>query len=303
MVQDISDIKGVGPRTVDKVNSAGVSTLGELAKASVEDLEEVGISDQKANKMIQRAREANILVQSGSERQAEYDSRNTITTGIPELDDLIGGGWEEENIVNIYGKTGTGKTQLSFHSLVSAVEETGEPAIYIETERNRMRPNRIRQFSEDEDTLDKIYTIGAYDLDSQYNSYSKVQQEFPSASIVVIDSFNSRFRLASEYDGRGSLSSRSEAIGKHINAIEEMAVEMGCPVLLTAQIYDSPSQYGKSDIPYGGNVYLHSVTYMVRLKSATGDLLSATIENHPEFAENSIHLNITENEIIGIEKG
>lgn len=279
-----------------------METLDDLAQSSTDSLQEVGISEQKSERMIQRAREANILVQSASERQDEYNSRNIISTGIGPLDDAIGGGMEEENIINVFGRAGSGKTQLAFQCLVSAVEETGDPAVYIETERNRMRPNRIRQLSESEDTVDNVFTIGAYDLDSQYNSYSKVQQEFPSASVVIVDSFNSRFRLATEFEGRGSLSSRSEEMGKHISAIEEMAVEMGCPVILVAQIYDSPTQYGKSDIPWGGNLYMHLVTYGVRLKPATGDLYSATVENHPEFPEQEVHLNITDNSIVGIEK-
>lgn len=303
MVNEITDIKGVGQKTKKKIKSAGIENLNDLAQSEVEDLEEVGVSNQKASKMIKRAREANLLVQTTSERQSEYDSRETISTGIPELDEVVGGGWESENIINVYGKTGTGKTQLSFQSLVAAVEDTGRPAVYIETERNRYRPNRVRQLANNKEDVDKISTIGAYSLDDQLNAYSKVKQEFPDVSLVVVDSFNSRFRLSSEFDGRGSLSSRSEEIGKHISAIEEMAVSMECPVILTAQIYDSPSMYGKSSIVYGGNVYLHAVSYMVRLEKSTGDLISATVENHPEFRESEIHINIGESEIVGINNG
>lgn len=300
MPTEISDIKGVGPRTVDKLSGVGVETLTELSESSVSDLQEAGISEQKSEKMIQRAKEASLLVQTASERQTEYDSRRVISTGIEPLDETIGGGLEAENIINVFGRSGSGKTQFAFQCLVSAVEETGDPAVYVETERNRMRPNRIHQLSSDEDTIDQIYTIGAYDLDDQFNAYTKIQEEFPSTSIVVIDSFNSRFRLASE--GRGSLSDRSREIGEHINQIEEMAVDLGCPVILTAQIYDSPTQYGKSDIPWGGNVYMHLVTYGIRLKPASGELYSARIENHPEYPEEEVHLNITEDRIVGIEK-
>lgn len=299
MVSEISDIKGVGPKTITKLESVGIDSLTQLAQSSVEDVMEAGISDQKAEKMISRAKEANLLVQTATERQQEYDSRETISTGIPELDELIGGGYEEENVINIFGRSGSGKTQLSFQACISAYEETDSPSVYIETERNRFRPNRVRQLADDESVVDNIYVVPAHSLEDQMNAYSKVQEEFPDAGIVVVDSFNSRFRLADEFDGRGSFSQRSELMGKHMSRLEEMATQLSCPVILTSQIYDSPTQYGKSDIPWGGNLFMHLVTYNLRVKPATGDLHSVTVEGHPEFPEESVNLNIGE-KIIGI---
>lgn len=301
MVTEISEIKGVGSRTLEKLESVGIENLNHLADADIEQVIEAGISEQKAEKMIQRAKESNLSVQTASERQKEYDSRNTVSSGIEELDEIIGGGYEAENVINIFGRSGSGKTQLSFQSCISAVQETGNPAVYIETERNRFRPNRVKELADDESVVDDIYVVPAYSLDDQLNSYSKVQEEFPNAGIVVVDSFNSRFRLGGDFDGRGTLSSRSELIGKHIREIEKMASELSSPVILTSQIYDSPTQYGKSDIPWGGNLFAHSVTYNLRIKPATGDLHEVTVEGHPEFGEESVNLNIGE-KIIGISK-
>lgn len=300
MVETIDDITGVGPATTKQLQSVGIETVPELADAEIDNLTETGMSESKAEKLVNRARESAILIQSTDEREAEYEQRTTVPTGIGELDEILDGGWESENIIAIYGASGSGKTQLSFQSLVAAVEATGKPAVYIETERNRFRPERIKQMANEDDTHEKIFAIPAYDLDSQYNAYNKVKNAFTDLSLIVVDSFNSRFRLSEKFEGRGTLSSRSAEMGKHIRAIEDLVDETECPILLSSQIYDSPTQYGGKDHPWGANVWKHSITYLVYLKETSGDVVTATVENHPSLPEREINLHIRESGIDGM---
>lgn len=302
MAKSLSDLDGVGPSTVKSLQAVGINSIDDLAKSDLEDLDGA-VGETKGKKLIRQAKQSAVIIQSASERQKVYDNRETISTGIEELDNITGGGWESENIVAVYGRASSGKTQLCFQSIASAAMETDDPIVYIETERNRFRPNRVVQMAGgDSSVLNNVHVIEAYDLDTQFNAYSKVKNAFSSASLVVIDSFNSRFRLAGEFEGRGTYSNRSSVIARHIMGIEEMTENLSCPVLLSAQIYDSPSAYGSSDIIYGGNVFLHMVSYLVYVKPSTGEMRSAKVEGHPELPEAEINLNITDEGIIGIVK-
>ena len=53
--------------------------------------------------------------------------------GVPGLDEMLGGGLPEENILLVSGGPGTGKTIMSLQYIKSAVDR-GEPCVYISFE-------------------------------------------------------------------------------------------------------------------------------------------------------------------------
>ena len=52
-------------------------------------------------------------------------------TGIPELDEMLRGGFLERDAVMVAGSAGTGKTTLSLEYLVNGATQFGEPGIYL----------------------------------------------------------------------------------------------------------------------------------------------------------------------------
>ncbi|RDE14766.1 MAG: ATPase [Candidatus Thorarchaeota archaeon] len=62
-------------------------------------------------------------------------------TGIPGLDDLIGGGFVEGSTVLLSGCTGTGKTIFGLQFLYSGAKHFGEPGIFVTLE---TRPKELR---------------------------------------------------------------------------------------------------------------------------------------------------------------
>lgn len=63
-----------------------------------------------------------------------YSSRKTVSTGIPKLDVLIGGGLLASEVIEFYGKSNSGKTQLC-HKIISAVacrDEDDASALYLD---------------------------------------------------------------------------------------------------------------------------------------------------------------------------
>lgn len=302
MATTLSEVKGVGPKTEKKLKSAGIESIEELASLGVSDLKNAGISEKKGRNLIQRAGEETVTIQSAEERENEYSQRDAISTGIPKLDEIIGGGLEQESLVAAYGQTGSGKTQVSFHTIVNAVHDTGKPAVYIETERDRFRPERLRQLAPDESVIDDIHVVRAYSLDEQMNAYGKVMNAFDDLSIVVVDSFTARFRMEEAFDGRENLGKRSTEFKRHLNALEELADSLEIPVLLCCQVYGNPDRYGGREDIYGSSIFAHMASYYLHLKPAGGDLRSVEVENHPGQPDKEIRLNIGTDEILGLEK-
>src|SRR5436853_1634858 len=52
-------------------------------------------------------------------------------TGIPELDEMLRGGFMDKDAVMIAGSAGTGKTTLALEYLVNGATQFGEPGIYL----------------------------------------------------------------------------------------------------------------------------------------------------------------------------
>lgn len=298
---ELNDLRGVGSATEERLNQAGIESVNELAEASLEDFEDTGMSEGKANKLITRAKQNAVIIQSGEDVRKEYEKKDMISTGIDLLDDHLNGGWEESSIIAISGEAGSGKTQIAFKALTAAVEQTGDPVVYIETERNRYSPDRLDSLADEEDSQSQIYRIPAYDLEQQLLSYRKVADSFDNVGLIVVDSFTARFRLNQEFSGRGDLSNRSKEMGTHIQELEKVAEELEAPVLCTAQVYGNPDQYGPSDSTYGGSLFFHSVNFMLKMADRKGKLSQAEIRNHPEVGDTEFYVNITDDDLEGME--
>lgn len=301
---DIDDLKGVGPVALERLESAGIGSIDALAQTDVEHISEnSGMSESKAKKLIRRAKEQGVVMQTGKDVVEEYEAKRHIPTGMDEIDEELGGGWREGDVIAIGGESGSGKTQISFHSCVRAVEETGEPVVYIETEPGRYSPKRLRQFVRDDEGYNpkeiqsKIYRIKAYDLEQQELAYEKIAKELDTASLIVVDSFSANFRGKEEFDDRSGYNSRAGVTRDHLKGIRKAAEALRCPALVTAQVYQDPSGWGADDAVYGGSVFYHTINYMVYLKDGQGGFTEGNILNHYELPEIEYQINIGEKQL------
>lgn len=300
-MQDISSIKGVGEKTVQTLKSGDITSVEELADTDIETLTDLGMSEKRARKFRSKAKENTINIQMAADRQEEFNNRETIPTGIDELNNMVNGGFEEQELIAAYGGSGSGKTQVGLQSIVNAVESTGDPAVYIETERDRFRPKRVLQMAESDDILDKIAVVRAYNLEDQLNSYGKVMEAFDELSLLVVDSFTAQFRLEEEFEGRSNLGKRSVEFRKHLNKLEEVVEALNCPIYLSCQVSSNPERYKKDEFIYGATIFIHMATYFLHMSAGTGDLRAIELENHPAEPNDEIEINITEGGIIGME--
>lgn len=301
MAQEIGDISGIGKGTKKDLAKVGIETIDELARADPEVVKDsdAAISTSRMENFIKRAKESAVLIQTGDEVVDEYESRQKISTGVSELDEKLNGGIQQNHIVAVGGSTGAGKTQLAFQLCGQAVKQTGDPAVFIETEPDRYTGTRIQEmFSEEvQKKVHKIPVRGDDALDQQLSAYRAIQNKMDNVSLVVVDSFTARFRLTDQFDGRENLTSRSGVFSKHLTELEQLAIDKECPVILNCQIYKNPSQYGKNIVIYGSSVMMHIVNYVIKLKGKSGALTEFRCRNHPECGEFDMLLQINEDGI------
>jgi len=108
----ISDLPGIGPAAVEKLESAGIFDLMGVAVLGPKELSEMaGIGESVARKAIQASRKMMDLgFQSGLEFAEKREEVFYITTGSKEFDNLLGGrGIETKAITEAFGAYGSGK--------------------------------------------------------------------------------------------------------------------------------------------------------------------------------------------------
>src|SRR3989344_9110028 len=151
----LTDLPGIGPAAVAKLEAAGIYDLMGLAVSSPPVLAEVaGVGEAVARKAIQAARKMlNLGFMDGVEFAKKREEVRAITTGSKNFDNLLGGkGIESKAITEAYGQYGSGKSQLGFTLAVNVqlpLEKGGAngKAVIIDTE-GTFRPERIRQIAE-----------------------------------------------------------------------------------------------------------------------------------------------------------
>lgn len=273
---DLESITGIGPAVARDLRDEGIKDLHDLADADPDD---INIPTGNTKTIIERAKQSTISSQTAGDLLEEYETQVLLETGVGNLDDILGGGLEPETIGLLYGKSGTGKTQVALRCLVEAAKSG--TSVYLQTEmQSKGVGKRIRDFAEDEETLKNIEIYEAYDVEDQFSSYQAIFEKHDDISLLVVDSFTAQFRTEEKFAGRNNLGDRSDAISKHLKSLGEWSRETGVPILLVGQVYSTPEAYGKGDVPWGGEKMKHFVSYFLRTTNGKGELNKIALENH-----------------------
>src|SRR5437660_2303830 len=157
-----------------------------------------------------------------------------ITTGIEKLDKLLGGGIRGGMITDIYGHSGSGKTQLLLQICVNSLAHDDDGVILYQDATGSFRPERLIEFLHakgmDQKLLDKMI-VGRITNTAEQLSYVDKILEIVNLNIVVIDNVTDLFSF--EY------SKESNSLAKHVTFMEYMhklahvAVKRQIPVVVT----------------------------------------------------------------------
>lgn len=154
----------------------------------------------------------------------------TISTGSSAIDSLLGGGVHIGMVTDIYGESGSGKSQLCF-ALAANCAKCGYKVVYIDTA-GTFRPERVIEISGSSAALEKITFMRALSTLDQIDSVNKILDISPR--LVIIDTVTSLFSV--EYSGPA----RHLAVMKHLHKLAVLTITTGCAVVVTNMVRSVP---------------------------------------------------------------
>ena len=296
----LSDLPGVGPAAVEKLEAAGIFDLMGVAVMSPKGLgDSAGMGEAAARKAIQAARQMMDLgFQDGLEFAEKRREIFNITTGSKELDDLLGGkGIETKAITEAFGAFGSGKTQLGLSLAINTqlpLEQGGAEgkAVYIDTE-GTFRPDRIKEMAiakglDADGVLKNILVARAFNSDHQILLVDKVGELVKDGEpirLVIIDSLTAHFRA--EFSGRGQLADRQQKLNRYLHNLTKMSEQFNLAIYVTNQVMANPAMmFGDPTTAIGGNIVGHASTYRMYIRRGKkGSRVSKLIDS-PNLPDN-----------------
>ncbi|KAF0742434.1 hypothetical protein Ae201684_002535 [Aphanomyces euteiches] len=282
---------GINATDIAKLKEDGFATVGQLFQVSMKRLLQVkGVSEAKADKMIQAARKI-IGEKSGfisaSALLISNKQKYFITTGSKQFDMLLGGGIETMSVTEVHGEFRTGKTQLCHTLCVTAQlprsQGGGAGKVAIVDTEGSFRPQRVAEIAktrydlEPSDVLDNIIVARAHSHDAQMDMVMKLGVLFADPErgpfrLLIIDSITALFRT--DFSGRGELSERQQRLNVHLQRLVKHAEEFNIAVLVVNQVMADPganAMFGPVIKPVGGHVISHACHTRVLMKKGRGD--------------------------------
>ena len=302
----IDDLPGVGPATAEKLREAGFDDLLAIAVMSPNELaEQAELGEAVSAKIIQGAKKlANIggFISGNAllERRREVQK---LTSGTAALDELLGGGFETQAIVEVYGEFGSGKTQIGHQLCVNTMlplEKGGfdGEVFYIDTE-DTFRPERIAQMCEGVGldpmmVLDRIHVARAYNSAHQMLLVDEIKKLSKNIDVklIIVDSLTSHFR--SEYIGRGMLAPRQQKLNRHMKELKQLSDVHNALILVTNQVMSKPdSLWGDPTRAIGGHIVGHASTFRLYLRKSKGGRRIARLVDSPNLPEGEAVFTVT----------
>ncbi|MDP6010156.1 MAG: DNA repair and recombination protein RadA [Candidatus Poseidoniaceae archaeon] len=303
----IEDLPGVGPATAEKLRDAGFEELLAIAVMTPSALGEAAeLGEAVAGKIIMSAKKmANIggFISGDAllERRREVMK---LSSKVQSIDDLLGGGFETQALVEVYGEFGSGKTQIGHQLAVNCSLPIAEGGLdgdvfYIDTE-DTFRPERITQMARGQgldpaEVLKRIHVARAYNSAHQMLLVDEIKRLSAGLNVkmIIVDSLTSHFRA--EYIGRGMLANRQQKLNKHLKELKQQADINNALVLVTNQVQSKPdAMWGDPTKPIGGHVLAHASTFRLYLRKAKGGRRIARLVDSPNLPDGECIYQVTQ---------
>ena len=156
---------------------------------------------------------------------------NFISTGSANLDRFLRGGIRTVIITNIFGESGSGKSQFCFSICANLIKKNKDlRAIFIDTSGN-FRPERILDMSNNphsDRVLNNIHYIRPYSIKDQFEAIKKIYEIKPK--LVIIDTITSLISTESKNITRHLI------LMKFIHELAHTAINNNCAIVTTNMV-------------------------------------------------------------------
>lgn len=157
-----------------------------------------------------------------------------ISTGLQKLDDFLSDGIPNGIITDIYGASGTGKTQLLFQICVNTIKNGGT-VLYQDTT-GSFRPERILEIQKKQnltfDILEKITISRITNTSDQIKSIDIMNSS--NFSLIVIDNITDLFSY--EYSKEDKTFEKNSLFIRYIHNLSLVAINKKIPIIITNMI-------------------------------------------------------------------
>ncbi|MEH2067596.1 MAG: ATPase domain-containing protein [Nostoc sp.] len=195
--------------------------------------------------------------------QEDFNTQ-VISSGIPEIDELLHGGIERSTITIISGPSGVGKSTLGLQFMKEAAGRGERSVIYTFEERKETLLRRAEGINiavgamQDKGTLSVVQVEPLYYTPDEFANLVRQEVEQQQARIVMIDSV-SGYRL----------SVRGKDLISHIHSLCKYLQNMGVAVLLINEIETITGEFRVTEI---GISYLADTIIFLRYLEIQGEL-------------------------------
>jgi DNA repair protein RadA len=211
---------------------------------------------------------------SGSEALKRNSEFRFYGSGSGALDRLLEGGYREGRVVEFFGRSGSGKTQIAMQAALSAAR-AGVRVLYVDSE-GTFRPERVEGMAsargwDSAGLLDRVIYLRTDSSSEQMEAIRRMSKREATSEckLVVVDTLTRNFTV--DLPGRSNLPSRQGALDVHLS-------EMARDAFLNARAYVLTNRvtFGATgDVGIGGRTVEQLVHASIRL-NREGDRVRAT---------------------------
>lgn len=203
-----------------------------------------------------------------------------LPCGCNAVDLLLGGGFEAGIITQIYGESGTGKSNIAMQLAVQAVSR-GLRVIFIDTE--GFSGERFKQIAGPgaEEMAKKIMVFEPMSLEQQaiaIRESSRIAGR--DLGLVILDSATSLYRVLLEAEDNRTI---RRTLNLQLSELQEMARRHRIPVVITNQVYTDIES--KTLRPLGGKGLEHMCKAIILLEKRGEGLRRARLVKHRSAPE------------------
>ncbi|MEA1907893.1 MAG: DNA repair and recombination protein RadB [Euryarchaeota archaeon] len=198
-----------------------------------------------------------------------------LTSGCEVIDDLLGGGFENGVVTQLFGAPGTGKTNICLQLIIECVK-SGNKVVFIDSE--GFSPERFEQIagSDASDIAKDVIVYEPINLDQQYSSIKELDKIVKeNVGLIVLDSATTFYRLALE---NGDNMSLRRVLANQVAHLHRIARKYGIVVVITNQVY---ADVGSNELcAVGGTMIEHLSKAIIQLEHLGTGRRRATIRKH-----------------------
>jgi DNA repair protein RadB len=206
-----------------------------------------------------------------------------IPSGCKPLDEMLGGGVETGIVTQLYGGSGSGKTNICIQLAVECVK-SGKKVIFIDTE--GFSADRFKQIA-GEDAKKIAGDIIIYEpasFEQQYSAITDIEKLMnEKIGLIILDSAALFYRLGLQDDSNEENVAIRRELVNQIGILHGIARKYGVSIVITNQVY---KDIATGELcPVGGNAFEHLSKTIILLDKIGTSKRKATLRKHRSKCE------------------